>query len=184
MAHDDRAAAPDIPTGAIPEAGALGRAIDRLGLIFAFGIVASAGMLLIEIVMRYGLNAPTFWAHETVIFVNATAFVFGGLYAVARNAHIRVVLIYDRLSDRVRQRVDMLISMVCLVATVFFGWASWLSLTRAVWTPTGEIRLEGSGSAWNPPTPGLLKVFLFVVLCVMAVQFAVLAWNYACKGSR
>ncbi|MEM6659228.1 MAG: TRAP transporter small permease [Pseudomonadota bacterium] len=184
MATEDTGTGAADDPGAIPEAGLLGRAIDSLGIVFALGIVASAAMLLIEVVMRYGLNAPTFWAHETVIFVNAFAFVFGGLYAVARNAHIRVVLIYDRLGATARRRFDTAISLACLVATVFFGWAAWLSLTRAVWTPGGEIRLEGSGSAWNPPTPGLLKIFLFLVLSVMAVQFAILTWNYWRKDAR
>ena len=40
-------------------------------------------------------------------------------------------------------------------------------------------RLERTGSAWDPVYPGLLKVFLLIVLTVMAVQFIILAWNYA-----
>lgn len=166
---------------AIPEAGALGRAINAVGIIFALGILSSAFILLIEVVMRYGFNSPTRWAHETVIFLNASAFVFGGLYVVARNGHIRVVLIYAKLSERVRRVFDIAISFACLLATVFFGWAAWSSLERAVWKPDGSFRLETSGSAWDPPTPGLLKIFMFVVLVVMAVQFAILAVNYLRK---
>ena len=169
--------------GPAPEAGRLGRAINAGGIVFAIGILASAGILGLEVVLRYVFNAPTTWAHETVIFLTAFAFVFGGLYVVARDAHIRVVLIYDTLSPRVKQAFNVGISLTCLAATAFFAWAAWQSLERAVWTPTGEFRLESSGSAWNPPTPGLLKIFLFVVLIVMAVQFAVLAWNYA-RGRR
>ena len=169
--------------GPAPESGRLGRAINAGGIVFAIAILASAGILGLEVVLRYVFNAPTTWAHETVIFLNACAFVFGGLYVVARDAHIRVVLIYDQLSPRLKRAFNVWISLACLAATTFFAWASWQSLKRAVWTPTGEIRLETSGSAWDPPTPGLLKIFLFVVLIVMAMQFAVLAWNYA-RGRR
>ncbi|PRY20984.1 TRAP-type C4-dicarboxylate transport system permease small subunit [Aliiruegeria haliotis] len=169
---------------AIPEAGLLGRVINSFGILFALGILASAFILMIEVVMRYGFNAPTFWAHETVIFINACAFVFGGLYVVARNGHIRVVLIYNHLSGGLRRAFDVGISITCLVATIFFGWAAWAVLVRAVWTPTGELRLETSGSAWNPPTPGMLKIFLFVILVMMAVQFAVLTVNYFRKPGR
>jgi TRAP-type C4-dicarboxylate transport system permease small subunit len=119
-----------------------------------------------------------------VIFLNATAFVYGGLYVVSRDAHIRVVLIYDYLSRPWRRILDVVISLVCLVATAFFGWAAWQSLVRAVWTPSGAIRLESSGSAWDPPTPGLLKIFLFSILVIMAVQFAVLAWNYMTRRDQ
>lgn len=178
------AAAPQLhrDPGADPHAGALGRGLNALGVVFALGILCSAGILFLEVVLRYVFNHPTQWAHETVIFLNACAFVFGGLYVAARNAHIRVVLIYDTLSAGVRRWFDVAISATCAVASGFFAWAAWQSVEKAVWTPQGDVRLETSGSAWNPPTPGLLKIFLFVVLIVMTVQFATLAVNYLRKA--
>lgn len=177
---DAREAGPGLG-GPAPESGPLGRAINRGGIVFAFAILASAAILGLEVVLRYVFHAPTIWAHETVIFLNACAFVYGGLYVAARNAHIRVVLIYDQLGPRRRRSFDVAISLACLVSTAFFAWAAWQSVKRAAWTPGGDFRLETTGSAWDPPTPGLLKVFLFLTLIVMAVQFAVLAWNYARK---
>nr|MCS5601333.1 TRAP transporter small permease [Paracoccus sp. (in: a-proteobacteria)] len=50
---------------------------------------------------------------------------------------------------------------------------------RAAWRPDGSFRLETSGSAWNPPYPGILKILLMIALAVMAVQFVILAVNYA-----
>ncbi|MCA0928267.1 TRAP transporter small permease subunit [Ruegeria profundi] len=162
----------------IPEAGALGRLVTRLGDVFAIAIVLSACALIFEVVMRYGFNAPTKWAHETVIFLTAITFVFGGLYAAATNKHIRVVLIYDLLTPQLRRAFNIGISLVCATATALFSWAAWLVVQRAVWTPAGEFRLETSGSAWDPPTPGLMKLFLMCILILMSVQFAVLAVNY------
>ena len=171
-------------TDAIPEAGALGKVINAFGIIFALAILTSAAILFIEVVLRYGFNRPTIWAHETVIFLTACSFVFGGLYVASRNAHIRVVLIYDRLSVAKRRIFDVSISIACSFACGFFAWASWKSVARAVWTPAGDIRLETSGSAWDPPTPGMVKVFLFLVLILMALQFAVLAFNYLRNSGR
>lgn len=170
--------------GPVAEAGMLGRAIDRFAIVFAIGIILAMAVLIFEIVMRYGFNSPTLWAHETSIFLSAIAFVFGGLYCVAHNRHIRVVLLYDALSPRARRIMDVVISAVCLVASLFFAYASWLMVERAVWAPDGRFRLEGTGSAWNPPTPALLKVFLLIVLAVMAVQFLILAINYARGRNR
>jgi TRAP-type C4-dicarboxylate transport system permease small subunit len=164
--------------GADPHAGALGRWINSLGIVFAIGILASAGILVIEVLLRYVFNAPTIWAHETVIFLNAMAFVFGGLYAVSRDAHIRVVLIYDILARKTKRLFNIGISLVCLGATIFFAWAAWFGVERSIWTPAGEFRLQTSGSAWNPPTPGLLKVFLFVIFILMAIQFLILTVSY------
>lgn len=157
----------------------MGRAIDRLGVVFAVAILCSAAILGLEVFLRYLFNAPTIWAHETVIFLTAISFTFGGLYVAARNAHIRVVLFYDHLAPKMRRRFDVGISLACMVSAAAFSWAAWQSVKRAVWTPAGDFRLETTGSAWDPPTPGLLKVFLFLILIVMALQFAVLAWNYA-----
>lgn len=174
--------APD--PGADPYAGALGRNINAGGAVFALLLVASAGILIVEIVMRYVFNAPTIWAHETVIFISGTSFVYGGLYAVARNQHIRIVVIYGQIPPGIRRRVDVVISFVSFLATAMFAWAAWQGVKRALWNPAGDIRFERSGSAWNPPFPALLKVFLLIVLLVMAVQFLILTVNHFRGRSR
>lgn len=46
-------------------------------------------------------------------------------------------------------------------------------MEKAVWMPGGEIRLERTGSAWNPPLAAYLKILLFIPLIVMTVQFAI-----------
>jgi len=177
----DEVEAPD--QGAIPQAGMLGRWIDKGGLIVAAGIVLAMLILIQEVVLRYVFNSPTIWAHETTIFLSGIAFVYGGLYCAARDRHIRVVLIYDALPPRLRRLFDIIISLVNAAASAMFAWASWLMVKRAIFMPDGSFRLERSGSAWDPVYPGLSKILLLVVMAVMAVQFLVLAWNYA-KGRK
>ncbi|WP_194098545.1 TRAP transporter small permease subunit [Marivivens aquimaris] len=165
--------------GAIPQAGWLGGLIDRLGVVFALGIVAAMLILIQEVFLRYVLNAPTIWAHETTIFLSGVAFIYGGLYCTARDRHIRVVLIYDMLGPRLRRAFDVVISIVSAGASTMFAWAAWQMVLRSAFTPDGSFRLERSGSAWDPVFPGLSKVFLFIVLVLMALQFLILAYNYA-----
>jgi len=164
---------------AIAEAGRLGRWVDKGGVLFAAGIVVSMLILLNEVLLRYLFNAPTIWAHETTIFLCGAAFLYGGLYCTARDRHIRVVLVYDSLPARLRRGLDVVISLVCALASGIFAWAAWLMVQKAAFRPDGSFRLERSGSAWDPVYPGLIKVFLLLVLAVMAVQFLVLALNYA-----
>lgn len=179
MAEQDHAHLPEEQgPGAIPQAGLLGRWIDRGGLIFATGLVLAMAILIQEVILRYVFNAPTIWAHETTIFLCGVAFVYGGLYCTARDRHIRVVLIYDALSPRWRRRFDVAISVISGAASAMFAWAAWTMVERAIFMPDGSFRLERSGSAWDPVFPGLSKLFLFLVLALMAVQFAVLAVNY------
>lgn len=167
----------------IAQAGLLGRLISSGGLVFAAGIVIAMLILIQEVVLRYFFNNPTNWAHETTIFLCGVAFVYGGLYCVARDSHIRVVLIYDAIPPRARRWLDVAISTICALSSAMFAYAAWIMVSRAVFAPSGEIRLERSGSAWNPAFPGLMKIFLLVVLTVMAIQFLILAVNYA-RGKR
>lgn len=162
-----------------PESGAVGRVVDALGIVFALCFLASAAIILYEIVARYAFGAPTSWAHETTSFLCATAFIFGGLYALSRDRHIRVVLLYDAVPRQARRWLNVALSAIGLITMLFFAVASWSNVRSAVFTPQGEFRLETSGSAWNPIYPGLVKSFLFVVIVAMAVQFAVLIVNHA-----
>ena len=169
--------------GAIPEAGMLGKAIDKIGVLFAIGLILSALILINEVVLRYVFNAPTVWAHETTIFICGMSFIYGGLYCASRDQHIRVVLIYDFVPKGVRRVLNVVISLVTATACGMFAWASWRMVERAAFMPDGTFRLERSGSAWDPVYPGLVKVGLFVVMSVMAIQFLILAFNYA-RGVR
>ncbi|MEA5162723.1 MULTISPECIES: TRAP transporter small permease subunit [Cereibacter] len=167
----------ETPLGVPQEAGVVGRLVERLGFLFAAGIVIAALMLLMEVFLRYVLNRPTIWAHEASTFLCALAFLFGGLYCASRDSHIRVVLLYDLMPAPARRWLDVFISTASMVASGFFAWAAWLMVAKSVWAPSGEIRLERSGSAWNPAIPAWTKIFLFVVMIVMTVQFALFAWN-------
>lgn len=169
---------------AIPEAGILGRTVDKLGYVFAAGIVLAALILLTEVFLRYAFNAPTIWAHETTVFLCGVAFVFGGLYCTCRNTHIRVVLLYDNFSPRLRRMADVVISLVSALASGFFAYAAWHMVQRAVITPAGGIRLETTGSAWSPPTPALIKLSILVVMILLVVQFLILAVNYAKRSVK
>ncbi|WP_208983508.1 TRAP transporter small permease subunit [Pannonibacter carbonis] len=168
---------------AIPQAGRLGRLIDKGAIVFAAGIVLAMLILINEVFLRYVLNAPTIWAHETTIFLCGIAFLYGGLLCTARDRHIRVVLIYDFVPKGLRRYLDVVISLICAAASLMFAWAAWLMVARAAFRPDGTIRLERSGSAWDPAFPGLLKIFLLVIMSVMALQFAILAVNYL-RGRR
>ena len=167
-----------LTTRSIPETGFLGRWVIKAGPIFAYGILISMAVLMMEVVLRYVFHAPTIWAHETTTFLTALSFVFGGLYCIANNRHIRVVMLYDRLTVKWRRIFDVIISLINFIAAGFLAWAAWQMVQRAAFAPDGTIRIQTSGSAWDPVFPGILKIFLLIVLILMALQFAILSVNY------
>ncbi len=155
----------------------LAAATFKLGHLFAALFLVSMAILIFEVVMRYVFDRPTIWVHETTIFICAICFVFGGLHSVSRNGHIRVVLLYDHVSERTRRRLDIGIYTICGFATGIFSHSLWPTVVKSFWAPTGEFRMITSGSAWNPPYPTLLRAFLFLVLIAMTVQFAIMAFD-------
>ena len=154
--------------------GRFGRAVDALGRVVATFFLISTGIVLYEIVSRYVFDAPTRWAHETTTFLCAVGFLFGGLYALSHDRHIRVVLIYEAVPDAVRRWFDVVISTVGLIAVLFFAYAAWATVQRSWFAAgSGQFKLETSGSAFNAPYPALIKGLLFAVVVAMAVQFVI-----------
>ncbi|MEA1080563.1 TRAP transporter small permease subunit [Marinobacter qingdaonensis] len=139
----------------------------KLSLVFALIAVVS----LYEIVRRYLFNAPTLWVHETVTFAGATLFVLGGLYALATDKHVRIVLVYDSVSPRIQRWLRIVHHLLGLAFSSLLLYASWFMAKAAVVAPWGGWRLETSGSAWNPPFPALLKVVIFVAVVILTLQF-------------
>ncbi|PJE28906.1 TRAP-type C4-dicarboxylate transport system, small permease component [Pseudooceanicola antarcticus] len=168
----------EIPPRTLPEAGRLGWLMEKVSAVFAIGIILAMAILVLEVVSRYFFGAPTTWAHETSTFLSAITFIFGGLLCVVRNSHIRVVLLYDLFRGRALKALNAVISLVCTISTGFFAWAAWRTVEKAIFRPSGDFYLETSGSAWNSPAPALIKIFLFLVLIVMSLQFLILAFNY------
>ena len=184
-AMSDRAAASDeeLPHTTLapvpPASGRYGRAVAWLGTVFALLFLAVTAIILYEIVMRYAFARPTIWVHETTTFLCGIGFIFGGLYAVSTDKHIRVVLLYDRVRGKARRTLDVALSAIGLVTMLFFAFAAWTTAEKAWFTPTGDFRLESTGSIFNAPYPALVKGFLLVTIIAIAVQFVVLMVNYA-----
>lgn len=142
-----------------------------LGWIFGAGFLLVTIFTFYEVVMRYVFNAPTIWVHETTTAMTALCFAFGGAYCLASDRHIRVVLLYDQVSPGARRILDIVISLVGAASCALMAWAAYSLAHKAFFMPGGQFRIETSGSAWNPPTPAIVKGMLFVILCVMCVQF-------------
>lgn len=166
-----------------PDGGLMKRAVTGLGLPFSMIYVLAMGILIYEIIMRYVFHAPTLWVHETTTFLSAVGFIFGGLYCVSLDRHIRIVMVYDAVGPKVRRWLDLFINGACALSAAAFAYAAWKMTEKSIFTPSGSFRLETSGTAWNAPYPALLKLFLFVVLIFISLQFSLLFISKLRRGS-
>ena len=159
------------------------RWIDRLALSLghglAWGFLAIAVMMAYEVAVRYGLNAPTFWAHELAGIVAAVAFIFGGAYCMADRSHMRITFLADRLPKRGRRLAEF-VSLV--TGAIYLGGlavAMWSISNRTLfkfaadgaWTP------ERSGTSWNTPAPALVKFALLLGALLFLVVILRQLWQ-------
>ena len=151
--------------------GYLDRLIVLISHLLSGLFIVVVAISFYEIVMRYFFNAPTMWVHETASFLGASLFVLGGSYALAVNKHVRVVLIYDLVSPKVRLMLDVVHHVAGLILMLLLSYAAYGMMLDSWFAPWGDMRLETSGSAWNPAYPALLKGIILVCLGLMVVQF-------------
>lgn len=146
------------------------RAIAGSTKILAWTIFIAFVITIFEVMARYVFNSPTFWAHESTTFLIAATFLIGGPIALARDKHIRVRIFYDGISPARRRLLDIFNSVLALL---FFGglaFAGWTMVGKSWFSPIGDLRLEGTGTSWNPPTPALLKMLVLICVVIMFVQ--------------
>ncbi|MGE4373758.1 MAG: TRAP transporter small permease subunit [Xanthobacter sp.] len=147
------------------------KGVAWLGKPFSLIFIFTTAIAVLEVIMRYVFDSPTIWVHETTTALTALCFAFGGAYCLAIDKHIRVVLIYDHVGPAAKRWMDVGISAVCTCVCALMSYASFGMVYKALFTPWGALRLETSGSAWNPPFPAMVKTFLFLILIVMTLQF-------------
>ena len=161
----------DVRDGHTPEIRTrLDRWIAASGQVFAWAIFLAFAASVYEVVARYVFDNPTIWAHESTTFLIAVIFLVGGPIALARDKHIRVRIVYDAVTPRVRRWLDVLNSLIALVFLGGLTYAAWTMTWKATHAPTGAIHLQTTGTAWNPPTPALIKITILFCAGIMLVQ--------------
>lgn len=124
-------------------------AVDRLnfwiGRCWALAIFVVTFAVLYEVVARTAFGQPTLWSNETTVYVSAVAYLIAGGYALLYRRHVRIDLLYDRLSPRTRAKLDV-VTFVFFV--IYVGGLVWVGTTMG-WTSFTQS--EGTGTPWNPP---------------------------------
>ena len=94
------------------------RWVDRfsagVGRLAMYAIFLMIAILLLGAVTRNLLNLPLSWTVELAQFTLTAYYISGGAYSMQLNSHVRMDLLYDRLSDTAKARLDSYTG-VCLV---------------------------------------------------------------------
>ena len=128
----------------------------------------SLGMVVITctvVVLRYGFDTGAIALQESVAYMHALVFMIGLSYALKHDRHVRVDLLFSRLSERNRQRINLighlgLLLPICLVITM----ESFDYVMRS-WAIS-----EGSPEAGGIPGVYLLKTLIPLSALLLSMQ--------------
>jgi TRAP-type mannitol/chloroaromatic compound transport system permease small subunit len=104
----------------------IGRSAAWLGLL-AVLVCAFTAMA------RYALNIGSNAWLEIQWYFNAAVFLLIAAWALKRNDHVRIDVIFGRLSPRTQAWIDLLGALFMLLpATIIIAWYSWPSLVNSI----------------------------------------------------
>ena len=120
------------------------RANQWMGEVWGYAVLLVTLAVIYEVVARTIFDSPTTWSNDTVIYVSAVAYLLGGAYGHLHHRHVRIDLIYERLSPRMRARLDLATFVFFLL---YVGALVWVGGQMA-WD--SYLQNETTGTPWNP----------------------------------
>jgi TRAP-type C4-dicarboxylate transport system permease small subunit len=148
--------------------------MDRTGPFDIFSLILSrlsmaavafvVIVMFYEVVTRYIFGGGTLWANEMSLWIAAFVFLFSGLYAMQQRSHIRIYIIYDIMPRWMQKSADVISCSLIWVFVLCVVYGGYNDAERRL------MRMEGYGSAWDPPIPGTVKTAILVVCVLVALQ--------------
>jgi len=133
----------------------------KQGEITSMLILPLLGVVLYEVLMRYGFNSPTVWGFEMTGFLYGIHYMFGISYTDVKQGHVRVDIFTALAPKRVQAAIGALTTLVfflpvftCMTVWSFkYGWTSYQAL-------------EHNSTSWSPP--------IYPIKMIMAICFLML----------
>jgi TRAP-type mannitol/chloroaromatic compound transport system permease small subunit len=142
-------------------------------------ILLVVGFIIYEILMRYVFHLPTLWVSESMVFGAGLTYVLGAAWALQDNRHVKIDLIYGRLTPRQRAVIDSITFIFFALYLGVFLWAT------AVYARRSVAVLETSGSAWDPPVYPIKLALTggVVLLLLQGIAKFIRDLHFAIKGN-
>jgi TRAP-type C4-dicarboxylate transport system permease small subunit len=141
---------------------------ERLCYLYLAAVVITA----YEVVMRYLFDAPTIWAFELTILLCAICYLLSGGFVTAQHKHIAITSVYDLMPARIRWWLDLSAMLTGILAMGLLVWAAWRPAVLAV------TIVERTGSAWNSPSPAIIKPLIAVGALLIVLQLLVQLYRH------
>ncbi len=141
--------------------------IDKALMTVEQGLVialtgAIAGIMMLQVILRYFFSAPLFWAEEISVQILVFATLFGLSLLVQQSQLVSIDFLPRALPQRVRHGLLVLLGSVMLALFVFLCILGWAWISRA------EVRLELGATTQLPR---------WYNYSMLPLAMAVMAWH-------
>jgi TRAP-type mannitol/chloroaromatic compound transport system permease small subunit len=90
--------------------------IDQLSVWVAKAVTLAVLTMVVtiayDVILRYVFRAPTVWQYDTSYMLGGSVIILGSAYVHLKRRHVRVDLIYNRFSPRVRLILDVVFTLL------------------------------------------------------------------------
>ena len=139
-----------------------------IGEIFSFMVLAIFAVTLFEVIARFVFNHPTNWGQQSVALMFSIYVLLLGGYCLLCNSHIRVDVIWGKLSFKGKAIADLVSSVFIFLFLIVFFWYS------VVWAAESFRLHERSWEAWSIPIypfKAILPIGVFLLLLQSIAKF-------------
>ncbi len=112
-----------------PPGNGFTRVIDKVsgfaGRYVAYWSLIAPFVYCYEVFVRYALNSPTNWAHESMFLMFGMQYLLAGAFALREGGHVRVDILYVRAGPMTRAALDLMTSVfffIFVLALISTGW--------------------------------------------------------------
>lgn len=136
----------------------IGRKIAWLSLLMAL-------VMFLNVILRYAFDLGWIWMQESVAYMHGALFMLAGGYSLLHDKHVRIDILYGKMTHRKKALVDLLGTLFLLFPTcaVIFYFA--YPYVQDSWSV-----LEGSREAGGLPGVYLLKTIILIFPLLVGLQ--------------
>jgi TRAP-type mannitol/chloroaromatic compound transport system permease small subunit len=138
---------------------------ERTGHAIAWLTIGTVLLTFSVVVLRYGFDSGSIAMQETVSYLHAAVFMLGAAYTLKHDAHVRVDIVYRRLSARGQALVNLLGTLLLLLPVCIYIMASSWEYVAISW----GLR-EGSQEAGGLNAVFLLKTAIPAMAVLLMLQ--------------
>ena len=141
--------------------------IRLIGVASSYLLLAMVLVTFFIVMLRYGFSLGWIWLQESIIWMHAAVFLLVAPYAFSQDAHVRVDVFYRQWSQKTKNKVNLVGSLLCLCPVALFLIIGSFDYVIASWE-TKETSKDAGGLIY--PFIPLLKSFIPVTGLLLLFQ--------------